>query len=160
MCLKMSYILSHSPSEQVALVQDTLQAWAHGESDLIFLTSDGKKISTSRTIISMFSDMFRSFLSIHSVGKPVVSVPISFRCLNAIISLLTRGLAELVDNQDIIAAASVLNIPLANVVKGKAELPSKQNIQNNDSINVVYPHTSIFDEGSPNDEIKSEDKLA
>ena len=134
----MSYILSNSPSEQVALVQNTIHAWGHGESDLIFLTSDGRKIFTSRNIVSMFSDMFRGLLSNHSVGKPVVSVPISFQCLNALISLLTHGFAELVDNEEIVAAASVLNIPLANVVEGKAELPSKQNIKNNHSIKAVY----------------------
>ena len=105
----------------MTLLQDTFKCWTAEESDLVFFTNDGSKLFTSKKVICAFSAMIRDIVKDVHTEVIAVIVPISFSCLDALISLLVRGVSESVDKKEISAAASILDITIGNIVEGNVE---------------------------------------
>merc|ERR1719233_905867 len=109
----MSFVLTNSVSQQLSLVQSTLQHWTEHDRDVVFLTCDREKLYSSRKFLSMFSNMFRNILNDVKQGVSemmIIQVPVNFDCMEALISLLARGVSKYVDKDELFAAAAAINV--------------------------------------------------
>ena len=116
----MSYVLTNSNGNQLDILKNTLKGWKEEPNDLLVLTEDGGKIFTSKRVLSLHSSMFREICK-DLPTQTAVTVPISSRCLENLISLIIDGVAQTIDIDPVLKAASVLGINIGNVEVGLVE---------------------------------------
>ena len=115
----MTYKIEQTTDLFDKLLQQTLSDWSKEEPDVQFITSDGQKILTHRTILSFYSHQMKHILndSIIFLSLNVVSifVPSSSSCVSSLLNILSSGVTEL-DNEesskDVIDLANMLGIKL------------------------------------------------
>ena len=115
----MTYKIEQTKDLFDKLLKQALSDWIKEEPDVQFITSDGQKILTHRTILSFYSRQMKHILndSIIFLSLNVVSifVPSSSSCVSSLLNILSSGVTEL-DNEesskDVLDLANMLGIRL------------------------------------------------
>ena len=132
----MSFVLTNSSSQQLNLFQSTLSHWTDHDRDVVFLTKDGGKLYSSRKFLSVFSNMFRNILKDINSGVTeiiVVQVPLSFDCMEALLSLLACGVSKYVDKDELFAAAALIDVDNVKEERLICEIVSDSDVEKNNT---------------------------
>ena len=142
----MSFVLTNSSSQQLNLFQSTLSHWKDHDRDVVFLTEDGGKLYSSRKFLSVFSNMLRNILKDVNSGVTeiiIVQVPLSFDCMEALLSLLACGVSKYVDKDELFAAAAVIDVDNITGEKFLYEIVSASNVENDNTDSDLFPVRNI-----------------
>lgn len=112
-----SYVLTSDSANQVNIFKSTLKGWAEDPSDLLLLAEDGGKIFTNSRFLSLHSPMLRGIFRDIST-QTAMTVPVSSSCLENLILLITKGIAQTSDINPVMSAASALGFNISNVEVG------------------------------------------
>ena len=90
----MSYLVEVSKEDHKKVVQDTVTEWSRRD-DLQLVSVEGHRVSTSRVLLSLYSDHLRSILNHPAVSfspdVTAISVPASASTISSLLTILATG---------------------------------------------------------------------
>ena len=102
-----------------SIVQDTFNSWKEEDEDILIVTSDGQRLSASRKILSIFSNLMSILLENRNGGKTtILSLDFTSSDVCALLDLIRNGQTSLENGDmfyEVISLAKTMGISLTNV---------------------------------------------
>ena len=102
-----------------SIVQDTFNSWKEEDEDILIVTSDGQRLSASRKILSIFSNLMSTLLDNKRCGETtILSLDFTSNEVCALLDLIQNGQTSLENEHmfyEVISLAKTVGINLTKV---------------------------------------------
>ena len=114
--INMSYEVEVSKPDHREVLRHTLAEWSRLDHDVHLISAEGHKVSTSKVLLSLYSQQLRSILvqPLWSSSTAVISTPASASTISSLLELLATGRARGRDLQETTDLARDLGININN----------------------------------------------
>ena len=116
--MNVSYEVEVSKPDHLEVLRGTLTEWSRLDHDVLLISAEGLKVSTSKVLLSLYSEHLRSILTqqplLLSPSPAVISTPASASTISALLELLATGRAASRALPETTCLASDLGINISN----------------------------------------------
>ena len=118
----MTFNLENTDSDKFDHLANQLKLWSEEtEHQIVFLTSDQKKISCSSKVFTVFSELIKDVVNDFKVSNQdfdnpiIISVPLDLHMMTCIYQLLLNGFCQDADVRETIEGAKLLGIAISEL---------------------------------------------